>query len=273
MSKKVGLWKAVKAAKNLNVECLPNNMTLGGNLVAGSDLVDAFACHFDSKVRAAVTLARVDPNGVYNGRCQLIVQDRFFMDKVDVEECLNMLNNKNCEGFDRIPVCVSKDAKTPPVKPLNPMCKFLKKIYATGQLPEQWKVAKIIPIFKKGCKTKIENYLPIANLCSTSKLFEKLILEQIQYLESKNKLDLTGKRQHGFKKNKSTSTAGALLQSIIARAADNKCYAIMASLDLSMAFDVVNKDLLIKRLRIMGLPNDLVRLINEWLMGRSFYRT
>ena len=39
--------------------------------------------------------------------------------------------------------------------------------------------------------------------------------KQIHYLESTNKLDLTGKNQHGFKCNKSTATAGALLQSII----------------------------------------------------------
>ena len=58
--------------------------------------------------------------------------------------------------------------------------------------------------------------------------------------------------QHGFKKKKSTATAGALLRSIIARAADSDCYAIMASLDLSMAFDMVNKDLLVKRLIILS---------------------
>ena len=58
----------------------------------------------------------------------------------------------------------------------------------------------IIPIFKKGCKTKIENYRPIANLCSSSKIFEKLILKQIQYLQSKNKLDLTGKGNTDLKK-------------------------------------------------------------------------
>ena len=135
-------------------------MSLGGIPVAGSDLADAFASHFDSKVRTNVALARVDPNGVYNGRCQLMVQDRFFMDKADVEVCVDMLKNKKCEGFDRVPVCVIKDARLPL---LDPLCKLFKNIYATGQLPEQWKVSKIVPIFKKGCKTKIENYRPIAN--------------------------------------------------------------------------------------------------------------
>ena len=55
-----------------------------------------------------------------------------------------------------------------------------------------------------------------------------------------NKLDLTGKNQHGFKHNKSNATPGALLQSIISSAADDKCFVIMANLDLSMAFDLVN---------------------------------
>ena len=139
-------------------------MSLGGIPVAGSDLANAFASHFDNKVRSGVALARVDPNGVYNGRCQLLVQNRFFMDKVDVEECINMITNKKCEGFDRIPACILKDAKVPL---LDPMSKLFRNIYA---LPEQWKVSKIVPIFKKGCKTKIENYRPIANLCSSSKI-------------------------------------------------------------------------------------------------------
>ena len=82
------------------------------------------------------------------------------------------------------------------------MFALLKKIYVTKSVPKQWKVSKIIPIFKKGSKTEIKNYRPIANLCSTSKIFEKLILKQIHYLEAKNKLDLTGKQQHGLKETK-----------------------------------------------------------------------
>ena len=178
----IGLWKAVKAAKNLNVNEFPEKMSLWGVPVAMSDLPDVFACHFDSKVRANVALARVDPNGVYNGRSQLLVQNRFFMDKADVTECIEMLKNKKCEGFDKIPVCLIKDTRIPL---LDPFCSLFKNIYATGLLPEQWKVSKVIPIFKKGCKNKVENYRPIANLCSSSKIFEKLILKQIQYLENK----------------------------------------------------------------------------------------
>ena len=48
-------------------------------------------------------------------------------------------------------------------------------------------------------------------------------------LNNVNKLDQTGKQQHGYKRNKSTATAGALLQSLIAREADDNCFVIIAS--------------------------------------------
>ena len=84
-------------------------------------------------------------------------------------------------------------------------------------------------------------------------------------------VDITGKQQHGFKKGKSTLTLGLKIQSLIARALDEDNYALMASLDLSAAFDVVNIRLLIKRLKIMGLPEDVIELIKVWLTNRSFY--
>ena len=181
------------------------------------------------------------------------------------------LSNKKCEGYDRIPVCCIHDARTRRTVLLRPLSILFEKIYKTCSIPEQWKISKIIPTYKKGNKSEIENYRPIANLCSTSKNFEKLILKQIHYLESTNQLDLSGKNQHGFKRSKSTATAGALLQSIFACAADEKCFVIMASLDLSMAFELVNTELLVKSLRIMGMPNDLINLIREWLRNRSYY--
>ena len=201
-----------------------------------SQIANAFGKFFSTKVRTLLDKTRISPN-VYNGKNKLIVQDRNFMTKNDVKECLYSINSKRCEGFDPIPVNIICDARD---VLLDPYSVLFEKIYSSGKLPEQWKISKVIPIFKKGDKTKIENYRPIANLCSSSKIFEKLILKQISYLESKNKLDLTGKQQHGFKKNKSTATAATLLQSIISRAADSDCYAVMASLDLSAAFDLVN---------------------------------
>ena len=77
------------------------------------------------------------------------------MKKSDLKECLNSLPNKKCEGFDRIPVCVIKDTRD---LLLDPFSDLFSKIYNTGAIPEQWKVSKIIPIFKKGNKLEIDYY-------------------------------------------------------------------------------------------------------------------
>ena len=98
-----------------------------------------------------------------------------------------------------------------------------------------------------------------------------MILNRLLQIQNLNDVDITNKSQHGFKHKHSTKTAGLKLQSIIARALDGDNYALMATLDLSSAFDVVNVELLLKRLKIMGLPSDIILLVSEWLTTRYFY--
>ena len=55
------------------------------------------------------------------------------------------------------------------------MAKLFNSIYHTQKIPEQRKVSKIIPIFKKGNKNEIENYRPIAHVKGHKlKLYESL---------------------------------------------------------------------------------------------------
>jgi hypothetical protein len=132
-------------------------------------------------------------------------------------------------------------------------------------------VAKVIPLHKKGATTEISNYRPISNLCTLSKVFEKLILGRLWDIADKEKVDLTGATQHGFKPNRSTTTAALTIQSVISRAIDNDNFAAIASLDLSAAFDVVDRGLLFERLHTMGIPEDVRALLKEWLKDRMSY--
>ena len=93
----------------------------------------------------------------------------------------------------------------------------------------------------------------------------------LSQLEIVNNISLTGKSQHEFKKLHSTATLGLTLQSLIANTFDENNYIFMARLDLSAAFDIVNIELLVKRLDIIGIPVDVVSLIRTWLTNRFFY--
>jgi hypothetical protein len=87
-------------------------------------------------------------------------------------------------------------------------------------------------------------------------VFERLVLTRILDIEKEARVDIFGKTQHGFRKGRSTVTAAIELQACLAESMDNNHYVAVASLDLSAAFDVINIELLMKRLEKIGIPRD-----------------
>ena len=91
------------------------------------------------------------------------------------------------------------------------------------------------------------------------------MLNRLTDIEPTYNVDLTGESQHGFKKGRGTVTALKEIQSHIARKIDEGQYVAMGSLDLTAAFDMVDIDLLMKRLLTLGLPSDWLDLLGAWL--------
>ena len=261
------LWNAVNLAKDINPNEIPPKMKIAGKTIHTDDLSESFAEFFDNKVKRIVETCEVD-SSVYNGKKKLNCDTENFMTVENVSNAMKSVKIKNCEGYDRIPQRVLNEGAEILLKPTHNLFNL---IYTTKKIPEQWSISKITPIHKKGNKNEIENYRPIANLCAMTKVFEQLIIDRLRDIEKKSKCDLTGASQHGFKQKRSTTTAGLTIQSILSRALDKNNYALMASIDLSAAFDVVNINLLIKRLKIIGIPTDVIELIEIWLKNRLFY--
>ncbi|WP_165351373.1 reverse transcriptase family protein, partial [Enterobacter cloacae complex sp. 2DZ2F20B] len=104
----------------------------------------------------------------------------------------------------------------------------------------------MVPIYKKGDPDDIGNYRPISLLPIFSKIFEKLMLQQItKYL---NKYNLLTLQQFGFRKGLSTSTAISALVDKIIQSFERKEYYSTHFLDLSTAFDCVTHDILLRKL-------------------------
>ena len=137
------MWSAVKIAKNQSNNVIPKSLTLGGQPIEESKASDYFAGYFYDKIKV-IKDNTVIKDTVYNGKLKLLVDNRFFMGYNEIKECLDSLKPKNCEGFDRIPLRVICDAKP---HLLNPLTELFYKIYHQRAIPEQWKMAKIIPIF------------------------------------------------------------------------------------------------------------------------------
>ena len=101
--------------------------------------------------------------------------------------------------------------------------------------PDQCKIAKLKPLFKKGSKSDPTNYRPISLLPAVSKVIEKTI--QIQTQEYLDKNDLLYKYQSGFRANFSTDSCLAQLTDFILRRMDKGFHTGMVLADLQKAFD------------------------------------
>jgi hypothetical protein len=81
------------------------------------------------------------------------------------------------------------------------------------------------------------------------KVYKKPLLHRFQEIQEKENVDLTGNYQHGFKRNFSTQADCLEIQTKLSNACDSGGLAALASLDLTSAFDVVDRNLLRKRLK------------------------
>ena len=183
----------------------------------------------------------------------------------DIVKVIRETKNSSSSGHDGISMTYIKDC----AEQLAPVLKFIyDKVSLFAKMPSQWKLAKIIPLHKKDKKNNPENYRPISLLCSLGKVYEKCLLNVMTTTFGDS---LPSSFQHGFRKNHSTTTAALTVQNIIAKALDNKKKVIVVSTDMSAAFDLLDKEVLLPRMKKLGIPQNLCRIYDDFLSNRRAF--
>ena len=133
-------------------------------------------------------------------------------------------------------------------------------------VPNAFKIAKVIPIYKKGDKMEVLNYRPISILPTISLILEKHVnLHLKSFLESNN---LIYNRQSGFRENHSCQTALIKLLDEWITAIDRNEIVGALLLDLSKAFDLVNHNILLNKLQNYGLNDKSIKWFSSYLSNR-----
>ena len=125
------------------------------------------------------------------------------------------------------------------------MRKIINLSIKLSTFPEECKVAKLKPIFKKGARADPKNYRLISLLPLVSKIIEKIIHFQIEsYL---NKKKLIYMHQPGFRTNHSTDLCLAQLTDFVATGMDKQMHTGMILVDLQKAFDTLDHGILLEK--------------------------
>ena len=121
--------------------------------------------------------------------------------------------------------------------------------FSTGLVPDQFKIANVIPIYKSGSKIVLNNYRPISLLSIFNKILEKLVYTRL--LNSIDSHKLLKNKQFGLRSKHSTVQLALSIIDSIQQAIENRLYACGIFLDFSKAFDTVNHVSFLKNCIIM----------------------
>ncbi|MCP4437680.1 MAG: reverse transcriptase family protein, partial [Aureispira sp.] len=136
----------------------------------------------------------------------------------------------------------------------------------TGVVPQLCKFAQVTPILKGGNDDDPNNYRPISILPVIAKCIEYFVNEQLtNYFENNN---LLTKHQYGFRKNNSTTyLMFDLFDNIYDSKSSSKVPAILF-LDIKKAFDTVDHEILIEKLKFYGVDGTVILWFKNYLENR-----
>ena len=180
-----------------------------------------------------------------------------------LKEILN-LKNKKSVGVDDISTFILKTCAN---ELIGSITYLINKSILDGKVPALWKIAKIIPLHKKGDKSNPDNYRPISLLPCISKILEKIIQIQLTKFLDVNKILV--KEQSGFRARHSTTTALMRVTDDWLKAMDNGQYTGAVFIDLQKAFDMVNHELLLLKLSGLGIAGKSLEWFASYLSNRK----
>ncbi|CAM4500980.1 unnamed protein product [Lepidochelys kempii] len=228
----------------------------GGNLVTEdvekANVLNAFfASVFTNKVSsqtAALGITKWGRDGQPSVEIEVV---RDYLEKLDVHKSM---------GPDELHPRVLKELAAVIAEPL---AIIFENSWRTGEVPDDWKKANVVPIFKKGKKEDPGNYRPVSLTSVPGKIMEQVLKESI--LKHLHERKVIRNSQHGFTKGRSCLTNLIAFYDEITGSVDEGKAVDVFFLDFSKAFDTVSHSILVSKLRKYGLDECTIRWVESWL--------
>ena len=272
------LWKTLKSlglpSKKAPTSkiCLKTNDTINFDDSTNASIFKNFysnlAENLVSKLPTAPKRFEISSLKSYYEKNAKLPSSKFKLAQVSKEHILEILQTMDpnkAAGIDEISGKFLKDGSEILAKPISQICNLsIKK----SKFPSQCKIAKVTPLFKKGSKTDPKNYRPISLLPIISKVIEKVVHEQTEHFLHQS--NVTFRYQSGFRRNFSTDWCLSYLNDKILNGFDSGLFTGMILIDLQKAFDTINHDILIKKMKFVGFSEDTISWFNSYLSTRQF---
>ena len=158
------------------------------------------------------------------------------------------LNSSKSTGLDELPARFIKDGANVLKIPIT----FIVNLsISTSTVPEEMKIARVKPLYKKNSSLETGNYRPVSILSVVSKILEKSVHSQLVAFLDKN--NILYDFQSGFRSRYSTDTCLIHLFDYLKCNTSKGLFTGMLLLDLQKAFDTVDHEILCRKLDAIGV--------------------
>ena len=229
-----------------------------------SDEFNNFFTQIGSKISDSILPTDAQPENYLNNNGNIRNLDLGQTGPVHFCDILKSFETKKSQDLDGISINLLKFISHSVSIPLSHVFNLS---LSTGIFPNKLKTSRAVPIHKSGRTDLCDNYRPISLLSMLSKILEKIVsLQLINHLEL-NKLIY--KHQYGFQRNKSTEHHLLHMSNFISTAINENKYCIGVFLDLKKAFDVCSHQILIKKLKKLGVNGTALNWFKSYLANRK----
>jgi len=147
----------------------------------------------------------------------------------------------------------------------KPLSIIHQQSWLTGEVPDDWSLASVTPIYKKGRKEDPGNYRPVSLTSMLGKIMERFILSALTgHVKDNQEIRPS---QHGFKTGRSCLTNLISFYDQVTCLVDERKAVDVVYLDFSKAFDTVPRSILLEKLAAHGLDECTLHWIKNWLDG------
>lgn len=182
--------------------------------------------------------------------------------KNEIIHIINMMKNNKSPGINGI---TKENIEYGGDRLKDEIYKLICQIWETEKMPDSWREAVIIPLFKKGDRRNCENYRGIALLDVTYKILASVLKRRLEEISE----NILGEYQGGFRRGRGTTDQIFNLKQIMLGCYEYDIPAHILFIDFKRAYDTINRTKLINVIRKLKIPEKLVRLIKMTLQNTS----
>jgi len=180
--------------------------------------------------------------------------------KPEIAEAIKRLKSGKAAGPDQVAVEALKAGGSIIVNNLH---KLLSRVWKEERVPNDWKLADVVPILKKGDKTRCENYRGISLLSVVGKVLAQVIRARLQAFREVT----TREEQCGFRPGRGCIDQIFSVRQVLEERIRCKKQTIAVFIDFKSAFDSVHRASMWKALLAIGVPSKVARVITAFYDG------